>query len=189
MARPAARGFTLIELLIVVAILALFTALLLPSASISPREQLNGVAQILAGDLDRCRSLAVANGSQYQVRFLVSGNRYVLTHTGSNSALDTLPTSAFSEADDEATEHIVRLDDLTPLAPGAVRLAGVSHGGGSLSSDAVIEFDHRGGTTQVDRPAVWLTAGNGDEQLYLSVEVDPITGLVARQAASASGPP
>jgi prepilin-type N-terminal cleavage/methylation domain-containing protein len=170
------RGFSLAEVLIVVLIMAVLTAAVLPYFEANAPDQLDAAAQIVAADLDYARSLAVAGGSNYRVTFDASLQRYVLEHTGANSLLDTLPNSPFRKPDDPLDQHIVDLADLPHLGRD-VEIAGLRTAGSSPQTVTTVEFGPLGSLTRSENTLVWLTAGDGDEPLYLSVEVDAVTGL------------
>lgn len=178
MNRPRRRsGFSLVEMLIVVTILGILSALAIPSTNANLREQLQATAHTLTRDLDYARSLAVTNNSRYRMAIDVAQQRYVLTHTGTNAQLNTLPETPFRDPDDPANEQIVELENLvTGDATGARFLA--AGPGGALSGTVTnIEFGPLGEVTSAQEVVVWLVAGAGDGRLYLPIRVDPITGL------------
>jgi len=160
----------------------------LPSGQPAICDQLRSTAQIMAADLAYARSLAVANNSNYRVTFDLSGNRYVLAYSGVNPALTQLPRSPFSSPNDPPGQHIVAFDDLPRVGP-TVRLAAAVTSGTSVQSVGNVEFGPLGQTTLADPTTIWLTAGSGDQQRYVALEVSPVTGLVQVDACSSVGPP
>lgn len=184
--RPLNRnGFTLIELLIVVSIMAILSALVIPSATPAISQRLHSAAEMMATDLGYVRSLAVSNASEYRVTFDVTNNRYVIEHSGSNTALDTLPPGPFWAADDPATQHIVDLNLIPTLSRGGVRLSTVATGDGTPLTE--VEFGPLGATTESDETLIWFSAGGGSQERAVAVFVNPVTGLAtAEQIVSAT---
>jgi prepilin-type N-terminal cleavage/methylation domain-containing protein len=173
---PRQSGFTLIELLIVVALLSLVVGMLIPNANPSLRDQLEGAAEILSGDIAFARSLAVANDSSYRITFDFTQNQYVLTHTGTNPALNNLPHSPYALPSDPADQHIVRLASLPHLG-GTARLHAVRALSTSPQSVSDLEFGSLGETTRPEETQIWIAVGTGTATRYLSVRVNPVTGL------------
>ena len=99
---PRHPAFTLLELLLVVAIVGILVGVLLPNMQPAVYDQLRSTAQIVATDLAYARSLAVANNDNYRITFDLNANQYVLTHSGTNAALNTLPKTPFSSPGDPA---------------------------------------------------------------------------------------
>jgi len=183
------RGFTLIEMLIVVVLVSILTALAVTNATPSIHDQLRAAAEILVGDLDYARSLAVRNNSRYRILFDVAQNRYLLEHTGTNVSLETLPPSPLRSSSDPADQQIARLDSLPGLVPNLVRLAAVGLIGPPVQSVTDVEFGPLGETTRPQETCVWLAAGRGTSTRYLKLRVDPVTGLTWTDAFTATGPP
>ena len=173
--KPA--GVTLIELLLTLAVLSILAAILIPQLSGDLPERLAAAAQILSADLDYARSLAVTNNTSYKVTFDVAGNKYDLRHSGTNSLFNTLPGSPFRQSNDPADKQTTNLSQLPLPAPG-VRLAAVVQTTGGVQSTTTLEFNSLGGTTCASQTIVWLSCGTGNLKRYISVYVDPITGLV-----------
>lgn len=188
MFRPTRQsGFTLIELLIVVALLSLAAGMIIPSANPSLRDQLEGASQLLAADIALARSLAVANDSKYQLTFNLAQNQYVLTHSGTNSALNTLPRSPYSLPSDPANQYIVRLENL-PHIGGTARLYAARSLSSTPQAVTDLEFGPFGETTRSEETQVWLAAGVGSATRYLSVRVNPVTGLTWIENFQATDP-
>lgn len=185
--RMVGAGFTLIELLIVLVLIGLLVGLALPSSSPTVHEQLWSVGQIVATDLAYARSLAIAYGSTYRVRLEPVPNRYVLQHTGSDATLNPLPNSPWRNPDDPPDQHIVRLDEL-PQVGIPVQLTAVHPTGSTGQGTGEVEFGPLGGTTSSTAVVIWLSAGKGQIQRYLSITVDPITGLATLGTVTAEGP-
>jgi prepilin-type N-terminal cleavage/methylation domain-containing protein len=183
----ARHAFSLVELLIVVSLMGILAALALPSINPGTREELQATAQVVAGDLAYARSLAVANNSSYRVRFELNRNRYILEHSGSNPALNSLPEAPFRSPSDPAHQHIFELADLPHLAGQNVRLLAVATPGGARLTE--VEFRSMGETSQAAETIVWLAAGSGSETRYIPIHINPVTGLATLGEYTASGPP
>jgi type II secretion system protein H len=166
-------GFSLLELLIVVVVMGIVAALAVPQFRPDVPRHLQAAADGLAADLSWARSLAVMNNSRYRVTFDTAAQRYVLRHVGSLSWLDTLPSGPFRSPSDPPDEHIVRLAELPTLSV-RVRLLGAQAGGTTVGS---VEFTPLGGTVQAEETRIWLAAGVNTQRRYISVAVNPVTGL------------
>src|SRR5687767_16009409 len=105
-------GFSLVELMIVITLIGILTALVIPSANSGIHDQLHSAADVIAADIAYARSLAVTNSSKYRLTFAPNESRYVLEHTGTNSAFANLPPSPFRSSQDSATTQTVKLADL-----------------------------------------------------------------------------
>lgn len=169
-------GFTLIELLIVVALLSMVAGMIIPNANPTLRDQLEGAAQTVSGDIAFARSLAVANDSDYRITFDLTRNQYVLEHVGTNPALDTLPRSAFALPSDSDTQHVVRLGSLPSLGSTA-RLHAVRSLSTSPQTVTDVQFGPLGETSRSEETQIWLAAGSGTTARYLSVRINPVSGL------------
>jgi prepilin-type N-terminal cleavage/methylation domain-containing protein len=181
-------AFTLLELLLVMAIIGFLAAIVLPSLQPAVYDQLRSTAQILATDLSYARSLAVANNDNYRITFDLAGNTYTMTHSGANPALNTLPWTPFSSSTDTPTQHIVNLGNLPHVGP-LVRLSAVATSGTTYQSVTTVEYGSLGQTIRADPTMVWLMAGAGTSRRYISLQVDPVTGLVQVNGYSNVGPP
>lgn len=171
-------GFTLIEMMIVLVLIGLLISMALPSATPTVHEQLRAVGQIISTDLAYARSLAIAHGSTYRVRFELAQNRYILQHTGTDPTLNQLPDSLWRNPGDPPDQHIVRLDELPQIGV-PVRLAAVRPPAAGDGSVGEVEFGPLGGTTSSGEVVIWLSAGQGQNQRFLSITVHPITGLAS----------
>jgi prepilin-type N-terminal cleavage/methylation domain-containing protein len=183
------RGFTLIEMLIVVVLIGILAAMTVASTAPSTHDQLRAAAEILAGDLDYARSLAVRNNSRYRVLFDVAQNRCILEHTGTNTSLETLPASPLRNPTDPADQQIARFDALPGLVPNLVRLAAVGLLGPPIQKVTDVEFGPLGECTRPQETCIWLAAGHGAATRYLKLRVDPVTGLTWTDPFTATGPP
>jgi type II secretory pathway pseudopilin PulG len=168
---------TLVELLVTLAVIAILAAVIIPHMGTQIPEQLEAAAEIVAADLEYARSLAVANGSNYRITFDPATERYYLQHSGSNTLLAVLPPSPFRQNDDPPDRQTTRLADL-PLAQPVVRLEAVVAGSGPLVSASDLEFTSLGNTTRVDTTVIWLGCGAADDERFISIQVNPATGLV-----------
>ena len=180
-------GFSLIELLMVISILGILAALIVPSLSPSLHDQLKTAARIVADDMAYGASLAVAHNSRYRFTFEPLQNRYILEHNGPNAALDVLPQTPFRSPSDPPALHYFDLDEI-PRLGNAVRLDRVRTGGTSPQTVTDVEFDPLGATTRSEETIIWLTTGGGDGARFISVRIDPITGLAWVGEFQATGP-
>lgn len=167
-------GFSLIEMLIVVALMSVLAAVVLTSSNPSTYDQLQSTAEVIAGDVSYARSLAVANGTSYRLSFDAASNQYVLQHTGSNSAFDTLPPNPLLPNSSASTQQVIRLEEL-PHIGAAVQIHGLLTSSGSTASN--IEFGPLGQLTGNTETSIWLVSGTGSRARYLSVRINAITGL------------
>jgi prepilin-type N-terminal cleavage/methylation domain-containing protein len=172
-----ASGLTLVEVLLTIAVLGVLAAILIPQLSGDLPERLTAAAQVVAADLDYARSLAVANNSTYRLSFDPANNRYRLRHSGTSAQFNTLPPSPFRENDDPVTQQTTNLATLPIPEPGVRLLAVVQMQSGGQSTNE-IEFNGLGGTTAPQASVVWLGCGRGALRRFISISVDPITGLV-----------
>lgn len=171
--RQCPAGFTLVELLIVLTVMGIVAAMIVPQLEPGAAHQLRAVGAIVVSDLDYARHLAVANQSTYRVDFDASGARYVITHSGANSAYDTLPNSPFRHTGDPPTEHICRFDDL-PHVGVRVDFLGIAF---ESTTGNRLEFDSLGSVTNGGNATIWLAGGVGQTRYYLPIVVNGTTGL------------
>lgn len=180
MRRKRADAFSLVELLVVITIVTVIAGVVLSSFEPSMHDQLRSAAQVVAADLASAQSLAVTNNTSYKITFNRQGNLYFLEHSGSNSALDTLPAAAFGLASDPDTRRTTDLSRL-PLGTATVRLYVVQEHQGESSvyptEVTTLEFGPLGETSRSQGTRIWLAAGRDSTALYLPVSVDPITGI------------
>jgi prepilin-type N-terminal cleavage/methylation domain-containing protein len=169
-------AFTLLEVLIVIVIIGVLAGMMIPSSTPAIATQLQGMAGVLGRDIAYARNLAVVNNDNYKITFDTANNQWILIHSGANASLNALPTNAFHLPTDSPTQQIVALNSL-PGIGGAVQLFAAW----ALSSPPQpvndLEFLPVGGTVRAQGTLVWLSAGSGSSTRYLSVLVNPITGL------------
>lgn len=181
-------GFTLVEIMIAVVILAVLAALAMPSFNSGVAEQLDATAQVVSADLAQIRQLAVANNSQYRLTFETSENRFYWEHTGTNTALNVLPPTIYSNSANTPTRQYVDLDDLPQMGPGVFLSSVQVLSGGTPASVTTLEFGPLGATTQTADTLIWLSCGAGDSLRYLYVRVNAVTGLAQIGDLDAVGP-
>ena len=180
-------AFTLLEVLIVLVIIGILSGMLIPSANPNLFAQLQSAASILGNDLDYARNLAVVNADPYKITFNLTANQWVLKHSGTNSALDPLPITPFHLPSDLPNEQTVDLASL-PSVAGAVRLWAVWSMSTTPQSVGDLEFSALGSTTRTMPTMIWLAAGSGAQTRYISVRVNPVTGLYWVENFQAAAP-
>jgi prepilin-type N-terminal cleavage/methylation domain-containing protein len=180
-------GFTLLEFLIVVALLSMAAGMILPNANPSLRDQLESAAELVETDIAYARSMAVANDSNYRISFDLPNNRFIIEHTGTNPLLENLPRSPYAEPGDPLDQHIVRFAEL-PGMIGKVRIRAVRALSTSPQSVTDLEFGPLGETTRPEETQIWLAVGTGAATRYLSVRVNPVTGLTTIGSFQTSDP-
>ena len=178
-------AFTLLELILVVAVVAILSVLVFPDSGAGLYEQLQSTAEIVSSDLAYGRSLAVAANDKYQFTWDTVNNQYILRYSGTNSALTTMPDSPFRLPTDPPTQHIMALGDLPHIGP-PVQLLTVAAGG--TTRVTTLEFGPLGGTTSSSPTTVWLSVGGSSHVLYVTVQVNPVTGLATIGPLSTTGP-
>ena len=77
------RGFTLVELMIVIAVIAIISAIAAPNfTTYMAQRRLNGAARMVMSDLIAARQKAVTQNNQFRVIF--SGNQYTILDDDDN---------------------------------------------------------------------------------------------------------
>lgn len=185
--RANTTGLTLLELLIVLSLMVVLAGLVIPRSEPTLRDQLESAAQVLASDLAYGRCLAVVTNSSYCFRFDPANNKYTFQHSGAAASLNDLPRFPYPSAEDTPTQHVVALKDL-PHVGATVRLAAVVASGTVSQPVGDLEFGPLGGTTRSAGTVIWLCAGKGAAIRYISLSVNPITGLATVGSYSGSGP-
>jgi Tfp pilus assembly protein FimT len=165
--------------LVVITIVAIIAGVVVTQFDSTSYDRLLGTAQIVATDISRARNYAVTNNSSYKIAFQRDSNSYTLTHSGSNSTLDELPESAFHFSSGTTTQQTTDLSSL-PMGSG-VSLAAIEASDPILTSmpEAVlsIEFGPLGETSRPLQTTIWLSTGADRDQRFISIEINPITGL------------
>lgn len=169
-------GLSLVELLVVVLIVAIMAAVAIPYAGSGVDDKLDAGAETVVCDLELARSLAVSNSSTYRITFSTASNEYSLKHAGTNASLDVLPASPFHHVSDGGKTLTAKLTDL-PSLDGDVQLVSVQINQTSPTEVGDVEFNRLGSTSRADETVLWLAAGRGEDRRYLSVVVNPTTGL------------
>jgi len=193
---PCRSAFSLVELLIVVVLMGIVAGMVVSRFDPATADQLDQVAAILVSDLDYARALAVANNSKYAIQFDVASNVYHLQHTGTNAALDALPSSAYLRNGVDAFNKPRQTADVAGLlgmGP-TVRLHQVQahlnqvQAQSDQSAVTAIEFSALGGTTVGSGVEIRLSCGDGAERRYISVKVDNVVGLASVGEVFATAP-
>lgn len=173
----ARRGFTIIEVMIVIVLVSIVTALFLPQFRPSEEAQLFAAAHVAAADIQYCRNLAVTNGSQYQIEFDSTNNRYEVSHTGADSSLDSLPKSPFLIDGTGGGGQPVQYQVVSQQpGSGNVKIHEVTRD--AVSGAPQLEFSPLGALTMPGKTEVWLTVGGPGTQRFIAIEVNSTTGAV-----------
>ncbi|MBA2114972.1 hypothetical protein HOV93_21440 [Planctomycetes bacterium FF15] len=159
-----------------VAILGILAATVIPQFGATAPDQVRGAAQIVAADIDYARSLAISNNSTYLITYQKVRNGYVLTHSGSNTSLDDLPDNPFRKPSDDSQSLIVMLSDFPHVGSGA-KIAAIVTDEPAPQEVTSIEFDTLGQTTRKQPTIIWLSSQAGAEDIFLPIEINPVTGL------------
>ena len=171
-------GITLIELLIAIAVMAILAAAVIPTLEPNVYSQLIGAAQVAQAELGYARNMAVTNDSRYTLAFDKANNRIVLTHSGTNAVLNTLPASPFRNISDPATQQITDFDEL-PAMYRRVELIVGQKVSTVTTTVTDVEFGPLGETTRPETTRLWLGCGEGNTRLYVPITIDPVTGLAS----------
>jgi prepilin-type N-terminal cleavage/methylation domain-containing protein len=169
-----ARSFTLIELLIVVALISVALGFVVSEFSGSQAGAARNAAAIVSLQLEYVRELAIGNNSNYTVTFDTSNNQLVLTHSGSDNTLDTLPDTAFWVSNSAKTAQSLSLGGL-PLN-WKIRVIGATPVDDDTTELTSLEFLPNGGTTEENDAIVWLRIGTS-QPTYAPITVLAGTGL------------
>lgn len=170
------RGVSLVEILFVVAILGIVAVGAVTLFEPDLVNELENAADVVVADVERARNLAVANNSQYKFTFNTDGSGYFFKHSGTNTALNTLPASPYSQRSDAADRQTTLLKELPGLRN--VDLIGAVQVAGSVREQvADLEFSSAGATSRSQATEIWLAAGSGTSRRYRVVTVNPTTGL------------
>jgi len=181
------RGFSVFELVLALLVMTILVGLVLTSANAGLHDSLMSAAQILAGDIQYARNLAVVNGDTYRITFDTVLDQYVLSYSGTNTALATLPPSPFHTSSDTPTQQVVQLTNLPHVGPPAQLEAAFAQGNTSTQVTNV-EFGPLGETTQTADTIIWLSAGAGAAMRHISVHVNAVTGLSTIENFQAQSP-
>ncbi|MBI3839456.1 MAG: prepilin-type N-terminal cleavage/methylation domain-containing protein [Planctomycetia bacterium] len=184
--RPS-TAFTLLEVLIVIVIIGVLAAMMIPNSSPSMGTQLQAVAGVLGRDIAYARNLAVVNNDNYKITFDTVNNQWILTHSGTNASLNALPTNAFHLPTDSPTQQTVALNKL-PSVGGAVQLFAVWALSTPPQTVSDLEFLPVGATVRAQPTLIWLSVGSGLSTRYISVLINPITGLYWVQSFQTTTP-
>lgn len=91
------RGFTLIELLIVIALIAVMTALVIPSASSYFQVSINSATRDIAGKVKEAYNSTILTGRVYRVVYDLKENSYWVESGPTNVLLNTEETAKKEE--------------------------------------------------------------------------------------------
>ncbi|MBL8829384.1 MAG: prepilin-type N-terminal cleavage/methylation domain-containing protein [Planctomycetaceae bacterium] len=178
-------AYSLIELSTVVAVMAILAAVAMPLVTPTGIERLESVARYVVEDLNYARSLAVTNNSLYRLTFDTTNNLYYIEHSGTNSALNTLPKLVTRSGNDTATRQYTYLARLV-ASNNSIRLVTVRSATNSPLTQ--LEFRTFGETTQTTATTIWLAYGVGTAARYIPVQVNPVTGLASMGSITSVAP-
>jgi len=170
------RALSLIELMITIAIIGILAAAILPQFGTTATDHLRGISQIVASDIDYARSLAIANGTSYEIDWSTSADTYTLTHSGTNTNFDNLPDSPFRRPGADGTSLVVDLNDLPSFGASLSIVSVVTDESTPTHLDST-EFNPLGETTEEQPTIIWLGSSSGDRPLYVPIQINPITGI------------
>lgn len=150
---------------------------LLASADSQDDTTLIHVADAVSSDLAYARSLAVSRNSKYTLTFDLTNHTYTLTHSGTSTALNTLPASPTGVPSSSGTSQVTSLRKL-PGSTSSLGFARVLTRSGMVAGNVTtVEFNPLGNTTATNQTEIWLAAGASGKRTYLGITVNPTTGI------------
>ena len=180
------RGHSLLELLIVVAILAILGRAAVVLWGAAAPDSLRQAAIGLKRDLQEARHLATAHNSTYRITVDVTNNLYFLERIGANSQDGELPPAPYQALEQSPLRRVCRMAD----QPGRlVELVKIIRPEEPAHSSEHVQFGPFGETESPYVTEIWLAMQNGDSTLYISVSVNPTTGLVFLGNLTGAPPP
>jgi hypothetical protein len=167
--------------------MAIMAGVLISATAPNVHDQLLSAAQIVAADLGYGRSLAVLNNDSYQFTFNAASDQYTLQYCGANPALATLPPSPFQSPTSSPTQYVVQLGSL-PGASCPVAIYDVQQLTPAPIEATNVQFGPTGATAQAQPTVIWLSVGAGAAQRFISISIDPTTGLATVGAFQGTPP-
>jgi prepilin-type N-terminal cleavage/methylation domain-containing protein len=155
-------GFTLVEILIVVVILSIAAAIAIPMLSNAASLQLDSAADLLAGDLEYARSMAITRQKIYTIEFDDAGNSYQLKNdTGT------------------VIEHPVNIGSQYTVVFGSGRYDKVDMTDADFDGTNLLKFDYLGSPyggsgNPLNSGVITLKGGNNAKH----VVIEAMTGLI-----------
>ena len=147
-----------------------------------------GHAERTQAELTYARNLAVTNDTKYLVSFDKTANRMIVQHSGTNAALNNLPSTPFRSPSDLATQQITDFDDLPSVSQIVAFVVAQKKSATTITAVSDVEFGPLGETTQTETTVVWLGCGSSSGRRYISITIDPVTGLASIGDTTATAP-
>ena len=197
------RGFSLVEMLLVITTMAVLAAVALPRFNSGIHEQLNGVARVIAADLELIQEVAAANGTSFQLTFSTERNQYSLEDVGPRKILSTVEGDLGFRLEPISGKQVKDVSHLSVYGP-TVRLCGLQkrapqhwHASGATPGDSLVAASSRntldvsplGDTKKLYEHVIWLESGMGDSLCFIPITVAPVTGLVCIGRIQKQKPP
>lgn len=151
----------------VVLVLAIVSAVVIPSGRIPGPEHLRAAADVLMADMSLARSLAVTEGQPYRVIFDADGDTYRIVRVAGGPVAGR-PLASGEEG------IVLRLSDV-PSAGRYVRIAGV--GPQLVTGQQSIEFTPLGGLASRKDATITLELRDPTHPWRVKITVSAVTGL------------
>ncbi len=156
-------GFTVIEIIVVMVIIAIAAVLVVPMMSSAGDMQIQCAANMIAGDLEYAKSMAISRQQRYSVIFNTAGDYYEVCDA--SGAVIKHPVK-------KGFDYVVRFHDDSRLD--RVDIASVNFNG-----TGEVEFDYLGcpydgNGSSLNIGSVTMQAG----EAKVIVSVEPITGFI-----------
>ena len=149
------NGFTLLELVVVIAVLAILTAIVMPSAGMSEKRKMDTLQVEIQDAIDHAQSLAYHKGFPYGVKFHVNKGWFAVTNQIGTPVDDPLTHG----------DYLIRLKD-----PGQPKDIHLDHAAFTSIEDGqtrpLIAFNEKG---VMETPGeVRIRAGNSSRRLLIN---------------------
>ena len=160
--RRIGKAFTLIELMIVIVVIGIAAAMAIPMMSSATSFQIRAAANVIAGDLEYAKSMAISHGQPYSVVFDIDNESYEILQNG-NAVTNPITKDASYVVNFGTNSRVDRVDISDADFDGATS----------------VTFDYLGSPWSDSSPlnsgTITLIAGDDSKQ----VTVEAVTGYIS----------